>query len=160
MGNWAKIYEKGQEVSGPSVTTTYVSEAKKNKKLSSQDLAEEIKALAFAILKTNKVDYVGLQSLLAIPNLQTSVYDFAMKSALAEGFPDSKRLRSLIGKMLSLDPQNLPNLEELKVKEESNQHLSKLVAEESKQLPGETQSGSPNKPSTIIGIILPTFIFF
>ena len=49
MGNWAKIYEKGQEVSGPSVTTTYVSETKKNKKLSSQDLAEEIKALAFAI---------------------------------------------------------------------------------------------------------------
>ena len=35
---------------------------------------------------TNKVDYAGLQSLLAIPNLQTSVYDFAMKSVLARGF--------------------------------------------------------------------------
>ena len=30
---------------------------------------------------------------------------------------------------------------------------SNLVEEESKQLQDETQSGSPNKPSTIIGMI-------
>ena len=86
--------------------------------------------------------------------------DFLLESALAEVFPDSEKLRSLIGKILSLDLQNLPNLEELRVKEEITQDSSNLVDEESKQLQGETQSGSPNKPSTIIGIILAIFIIF
>ena len=73
-------------------------------------------------------------------------------SALAEGFPDSDKLRALIGKMLSPDLHHLPNLEELMVKEERTQHSFKLVDEESKQLQGKTQGVSPNKQSTIIGI--------
>ena len=153
LGNWAKIYEKAQsEVSNLSATTTYVSEAAKSKKLSSQDLAEEIKALAFAILKMNKVDCDEIQYLLAAPKLKIATYDFAVKTALAEGFPDSEKLRSLIGKMLNPDIQNLPNLEELMANKERPQHSFKLVDEESKQLQGKTQGVSPNKQSTIIGI--------
>ena len=81
-------------------------------------------------------------------------YDFRLKSAQAEDFPDSDKLRSLIGKMLRLDLQNLLNLEELMVKEERTQRSFKPVDEESKQLHGERQRGPPNKPSTIISIIL------
>ena len=42
----------------------------------------------------------------------------------------SGHVRNLIGKMLNLEPQNLPNLEELAVKE----HSPNLVEEESKRL--------------------------
>ena len=35
-----------------------------------------------------------------------------------------------------------------------------LVDEESEQSQDETESGSPNKPSTIIGIMLSIFIIF
>ena len=41
-----------------------------------------------------------------------------------------------------------------KQKKEDSSHL---IVEESKQLQGETQSDFPNKPSTIIGIILHHF---
>mgnify|MGYP000985300979 CR=1 FL=1 len=161
LGNWAKVYEIAQlESKNLSATTTYVTEATKNKKINFQDLAEEIKALAFAILKTNKVDYTGLQSLLAIPNLETSVYNFAVQSLLAKSFPDSEKLRSLIGKMLSTDLQNLPNLEELRIKEERTQHSFNPSDEESKQLQVGKQSGSSIIQSTIIGIILTILIVF
>ena len=64
----------------------------RTKKLSSQDLAEEIKALAFVILKVKKVKCDKIQNLLAIPNLQTAVYDTLVKLTLEEGFPDSIKL--------------------------------------------------------------------
>ena len=159
LGNWAKIYEKAQsKASNLSATTTYVSEESKNKKfIRSQELAEEIKTLAFAVLGMNKLDYTELQSLLAAPNLQTSVYNVAVKSALVEVFPDSEQLRYLLGKMLSPDLQNLPNIEEFRVKDETTQYSCYLVYEESKELQDETKGGSPNKPSTISGIKFPIF---
>ena len=64
----------------------------RTKKLSSQDLAGEIKALAFVILKVKKVKCDKIQNLLAIPNLQTAVYDTSVKLTLEEGFPDSIKL--------------------------------------------------------------------
>ena len=161
LGNWAKIYEAAQfEALNVSTATTYAAEPAKNKMLSPQDLAEEMKALACAILKINNLDYTALETLQAIPNLETSVYNFAVQSLLTKCFPDSEKLRSLIGKMLSPDFRNLPNLEELIVKEDKPQPSSNPVKEESKQLQGETQSRTLNKSSTIMSIIHPIFIIF
>lgn len=38
-----------------------------------------------------------------------------VKTKFAEGFASSKQIQDLIDRMLSLDPQNLPNLDELKI---------------------------------------------
>ena len=158
LGNWGKIYEKPQPTaSNLSATSTYASETTKNKKVSAQDLAEEIQALAFAVLKMNKVNCDKLQDLLAAPILQIATYDFMMKSALKKSFPESEKLRGLIGRMLSLDFQNLPKLEELRVKKERTPHSSDPVFEESKQLQGETQISYPKKSSTKFSSILLDF---
>ena len=164
LSNWAKILERAPlRDNDLTETVTVLPEESKKKKLSFQDLAAEIKALAFAVLKMNKVEYSGLQSLLALPNLQASAGDAAVKSVLKDVFPDSEKLQELIGKMLSPDLKNLTNLEELRIKEEGNQHSSNLiksnlVEEESKQLQSKTESFSPNKSSSAIGIYSALFI--
>ena len=150
LGNWAKIYEKAQsELRNLSITETYIIEESKKKKLSSQHLATEIRALAFAILKMKNIDDKELQSLLATSNLQTSIYDLILKSTVAQGFKDSEKLGNLIERMLSSDIQILPDLEELRMKEDERTLLA--TNEESKEFQSEAHRDYLNKSLTVIG---------
>ena len=65
-------------------------------------------------------------------------------------------VRSLIGRMLNPEPQILPNLEELKVKE----HSSNFAEEESKRLRVEAPSDFTKKSIRSIGNILLSSLLF
>jgi hypothetical protein len=68
-----------------------------------------------------KVDIEELEFLLSSKKVKIPTYDAAIKSKVAEGFNDSQKLQNLVQRMLSLDPKNLPNLEEFKIKEDKIQ---------------------------------------
>lgn len=150
--NWAKIYEdNASEAGNITRSTTYISEESQKKKLSSQDLAAELKGLVFAVLKMRKIDHTEVQSLLAMPDLKIKTYDSAVRFTLEESFSDSEKLRNLLGKMLSLDLRSLPSLEELRIKEGT---LTISNSEESKKSRDEFQSDSLKNALRIIGNIL------
>ena len=56
-------------------------------------------------------DLGELEELQSNKKLKIATYNAAVKSAVEEGFNDSKKLQDLVERMLSRDPQNLPNLE-------------------------------------------------
>jgi len=115
LGNWAKILEySASGTENLANTTTNLNQDLPEKQLTSQDLAAEIKALAYAVLKLNKQEYDDIEGLRAIRGLNSNVYDLAVSTKLSDIFKDSIPLQNQIAKMLSLDPQNLPSLEELK----------------------------------------------
>lgn len=115
LTNWAKICDKN-EAENVSTKPSLSYEEMEKKKLTSQDLAAEIKALALAILKIKKMDVEELEFLLASPKVKPSTYNSVVESTIAEAFKDSQKLYNLIERMLSRDPQGLPNLEEMKLK--------------------------------------------
>ena len=60
----------------------------------------------------------------------------AVKTKLADGFTSSKTMQDLIERMLSLEPQNLPNLDDLQIHKTDfgTQVLTEPVVEESNQI--------------------------
>ena len=117
----------------------------KGKKLTSQEIVGEIKAVASAMLKLNKIELKELEGLGQMKDVGPKLYDSAIKSALQECFSNSSKMQALIERMLSSDPQSLPNLEELRIKDVGYQAPVKIVAEESKQIkePGTQFSSQP-----------------
>ena len=153
LGNWAKLYESIISEGGNVLESkNCIFNESEKKKLSSQDLAAEIKALAFAVLKLKQIDYSELEDFAAVPGLKISIYNGAVKSTLAKGFSDSENLRDLIRKMLSLDPRNLPKLEELRIKGAELPTLPNKGLEESKQSKSEPQRGVPKMSMRIVTI--------
>lgn len=114
LGNWDKIFEK---IYGEPANLSPAVIIPVGKALSSQDLAAEIQALAHTLLKVKRVDLEELEFLLTAPKIKVSTYNSAVKSVVEEGFSYSKELQALVERMLSRDPQNLPKLEEFKIKD-------------------------------------------
>ena len=114
LGNWHKLLEA--EAEGGN----YVSSLKKlsqEENLTSKELSDEIKALAFTVLSINNNNSKEIKSLQNLEKRDPKVYNSEMKSMIRWLFSDSPKLQGLIERMLSLDPQNQPNLEELRIKE-------------------------------------------
>ena len=152
LSNWGRILENSSAAGeNTEMTHTQVSEVS-NSQLTSKELAAEIKALAFLVLKLKKIDDTDLKQLSQMPNLKSTIYDYAVKETIAEKFKDSKRMQNLIEKMLSLNPQNLPSLEELKSKEPSIQTSPSPRLEESKIAKSDSVVDSPiNMTSSVTG---------
>lgn len=106
LGNWAKLFES--TVTERNQETTSVSQARQQ--LTSQHLAEEIKALAYLVLKLKNINYTQFESLRGILNLKPATYEVEVNETLAEGFKDCEELRNLLEKMLSLDSKNCLSL--------------------------------------------------
>ena len=106
------------------------------KKLTSQEIAGEIRALALRVLKRNKIDPKEIDMLLQMKGVDPNIYNVVVKTKLANGFSSSKKIQELIESMLSLEPKNLPNLDDLKIhKIETGSKASiNPAAEESKQI--------------------------
>jgi len=114
LGNWAKIFEKSTLGNEVLATTTILSQDQLQNKLTSQKLAEEIKALAFAVLKLKNIEYGEVKSLGATSSVDPTIYDFAVRTKLSKAFKDSEQFQNQFERMLSVNPQKLPSLEELK----------------------------------------------
>ena len=144
LSDWSKLFETGSDDLSRSVAPTTTTSLK-GKKLTSQEIVGEIKAVASAMLKLNKIELKELEGLGQMKDVGPKLYDSAIKSALQECFSNSSKMQALIERMLSSDPQSLPNLEELRIKDVGYQAPVKIVAEESKQIkePGTQFSSQP-----------------
>ena len=137
LGNWAKIIESSVQEKQDLTLTTVVG-YKRSDQLTSQDLVSEIKALAFALLKLRGINYTSLKKFQEMPDLDPETYDFTVKKTLGDNFKDSAKLQSLVERMLSQDSKKLPNLEELRIKEEGVSASANQTLEESKQSKGKS----------------------
>lgn len=136
VSDWVKIFERG--VSDTENKGVEAIEASP-RKLKNQDIAAEIKALAIIALKLRNMDETRLKKL----DTPAENNDNLLKTVLREYFGDSEKLQDLLEKMLSLDPKNLPNLEELKSKQIMAQQSRDLLrgnAEEMKILSQTSKS--------------------
>ena len=118
LSHWDKIFEKNE--AGPANLTSVVINPAETA-LNSRNLAAEIKALALTLLKAQKVDLSELEAIQALPNIKITTYNTVMKNTVAEGFSGLQKVQELIERMLSRDPQDLPKLEDFKIKEEKIQ---------------------------------------
>ena len=105
LTHWEKILQQGV---GDTTTRRTA-----GSKLTSQDLAAEIRALAFALLKIKQVDLKELKFPLANIEYAKQAYESSVKSQVAKGFSDLPEIQDVIERMLSFDPKNFPSLEEL-----------------------------------------------
>ena len=71
--------------------------------------------MASIVLKLNKIDPREIDVLRKLNGVDSKINNMVVKTKFAEGFASSKQIQDLIDRMLSLDPQNLPNLDELKI---------------------------------------------
>lgn len=126
LSDWAKIFESGTDNLLLSVVPSKTSSLK-GAKLTSLELAGEIKNLAMTVLKLNKANFKEIEHLRQREDVSSEIYNTIVTSTLEKCFSNCKKLQDLIGKMLSLKPQNLPTLEELRFKE---RRLPKLGFEE------------------------------
>lgn len=140
LGNWAKIIESSVPEKQDLTVSTAASENIRSGLLTSQDLNSEIKELAFTLLKMKGINYASIKKFQEMQDIEPEIYDFAVKKALGDAFKDSQRLQSLVERMLSLDPQKLPKLEELRIKEEGTSITPTPRLEESKQSIGGQQT--------------------
>jgi ribonuclease HI len=117
LGNWDKITQENT-ARPQDLTSTIIGSIELG--LQSQNIAAEIKALALALLRMKKIDIEQIELLLSSKKVRASVYEAVVKAMVVEGFNDSLKLQNLLERMLSLEPKNLPNLEEFKIKEDKN----------------------------------------
>jgi hypothetical protein len=103
LGNWDKITEENP-ARPQDLTSTIIGFVRSE--LRSQDIAAEIKALAFALLKMKKTNFAALKLLLSSEEVDVSDYEIMIKKKVAEAFNDSQKLQNLVERMLSLDPKN------------------------------------------------------
>ena len=99
--------------------------------LSSQEIAEEIKAVASAALQLNKIELKEIEDFERNERIGPKLYTGAIKSALEACFSDWIKLQVLVERMLSSDPQSLPNLEELRIKDIGSQAPANPIIEQS-----------------------------
>ena len=139
--------------------------------LSSQDIVNELKAIAFIVLKIKRVNYEEPQGMGSDPKFTSEAYEHELKNKIAGVFDDmrplqdSTPLQDLIQRMLSLDPQELPRFEELKgLKAEIGKGFKSqdsVIPEETKQARNEATSETEVKTSVnIIGKYYAYFLGF
>ena len=126
LGGWSKLFEIGANDLLTSVAPTTTSLQGKN--LTSQEMPGEIKALAVAALKLNKIKFKELEEM---RNKDSSKYDSEINSVLQICFGESTKLQNLVKRMLSLDPKNLPNMEEIRIKDSEIQASTNPISEKS-----------------------------
>ena len=144
LSDWSKLFETGTDNLSLSVAPTTPIQGKR---LTSQELAGEIKAIALTVLKLNKIDFSKIEGMSQVPGSNSEEFTFVVESTLSKSFNEEKKgIQQLIGNMLTLEPLNLPNLEELRIKDVRYQAPVNPVAEESKQIAEpETQISSQSK---------------
>jgi len=150
LGNWAKIFEKSTLGNEVLATTTILSKDQSQNQMTSQKLADEIKALAFAVLELIGIDTGELKSLGAISRVGSKIYDVAVRTIVSDAFKDSKHLQNKFERMLSLNPQNLPSLIEIKGIDHGFEE-TKYVKIEPKVTENIQDNTSLEKPNKIIG---------
>ena len=134
LSDWSKLFETGADDLSMKVAPTTTS--LQGKRLTSQELAGEIQAVALSVLKLNKIDLKEIEMLRQMKGVDPRIYNMAVKTKLADGFTSSKTMQDLIERMLSLEPQNLPNLDDLQIHKTDfgTQVLTEPVVEESNQI--------------------------
>lgn len=90
LSDWSKLFDT-REIDllmsvAPNMTTSL-----QGKKPISQELAEEIKAVASAILKLNKIEFNEIEDVKQLKDLGPKLYTGAIQSALKESFSESKK---------------------------------------------------------------------
>ena len=135
VGNWTKLYEA--EMDNSALNSNYLTSMSmiSDPKITSQVLSRELKKVAYAALEWKEIDYAELE-VIKIPK----AYDFAVKAMLSDILEESDQLYLLLKRLLSLDPQNLPTLQELKESEESRRRRNDLQSKDSLKKTNETMS--------------------
>ena len=157
LSNWFKLCQPETDRVQPDLL-----HSSQEDMVTSQDIVLEIKAVAFIILKLKGVRCEKLETMRSSSLFENETNELELKSTIAEVFDDGKLiqhrepLRDLTERMLSLDLQKLPTLEELKgLKNEITKELKTLDSrspEETNQVRSESQSKAGTKISTrIIG---------
>ena len=101
LSDWAKLMTTEVDDLLHTASTTSL----KGEKFTSQELAGEIKALALSVLKLNKIEKVDeVESILRMQSVGPSLYNYLIEGILEQSFVASWQLRTLLGKMLSLNP--------------------------------------------------------
>ena len=115
LGNWAKYceVELSQRMDSSMVSST-IFDIKKA--LTSQMLYNEVKEIAFTALSLKEINCSDLRVGMQNPK----IYNYVVKALLEDFSKESQQLSQLIERMFSLDPQNLPTLEELKISQTKN----------------------------------------
>ena len=144
LSDWSKLFENGAAdllMSDAPITTTIPS--LQGQKLTSQELAGEIKALALSVLKLNKIDFSKIESLRQVKGIDSGEFASEVERTLSKSFNEEKKgLQQLIEKMLTLESQNLPNLGDLRIEDAKSQAP---INEESKQI-NDIEAQHPSRP--------------
>ena len=116
LGNWVKTIQNGALVNHEKLKTSDIiadslNANSENQIANSQDLSEEIFALAATVLelsgtKRNSIEYLRGES--------PKSYQDAVKKAISKNNHLSKPIKQTLEKMLSLDVRKLPTLHEIK----------------------------------------------
>ena len=146
LSDWSKLFENGAAdllMSDAPITTTIPS--LQGQKLTSQELAGEIKALALSVLKLNKIDFSKIESLRQVKGIDSGEFASEVERTLSKSFNEEKKgLQQLIEKMLTLESQNLPNLGDLRIEDAKSQAP---INEESKQI-NDIEAQHPSRPNS------------
>ena len=98
LSDWSKLFETGIDDLSMSVATPTTTSLR-GKRLTSQELAGEIKAVALSVLKLNKIDLKEIEMLRQMKGVDPRIYNMAVKTKLADGFTSSKTMQDLIKRM-------------------------------------------------------------
>ena len=145
LSDWSKLFETGTDDLSMKVAPTTTS--LQGKRLTSQELAGEIKTVALSVLKLNKINFSKIETMRQVPDRDSEEFAFIVERTLTKSFGEEKKgLQQLIGKMLTLEPRNISNLEELRIKDVGSQAPAKPVTGDSKQTKeiGIQVSSQPN----------------
>ena len=145
LADWSKLFETGSDDLSMSVAPTTAS--LQGKELTSQEIAGEIKTIALSVLKLNKIDFSKIESMSQVPGRDSEEFTCVVERTLSKCFNEEKKgMQQLIGKILTLEPRNLPSLKDLRIKDVGCQAPVNPIAEESKQIKEpETQISSQPK---------------
>ena len=94
LEDWSKLFENGTDGLLMNIVPTTASLQGQN--LISQEIAEEIKAVASAALKLNKIELKEIEDFERNERIGPKLYTGAIKSALEACFSDSIKLQVLV----------------------------------------------------------------
>lgn len=160
LSNWAKIFESRiRKFSASAVIQVAV---RKEQKLSSQELAGEIRALALIVLKLNKIDFSEIEIMRQKHDVDPKLYELEVRQMVSKSFGDSKKLQNLLERILALDPRNLPRLGELNISVPEIQFPAILVSKGSEYAIEKKPAGAKTSRTSgnVIILDLGLYLYF
>ena len=108
LGNWTSGYSQSM------VVTSYEKDNSENESLTSQDISEELSALAMTLMELKGMDRSEMEKLRRDLDIPENEYLSMMENQLSKYFQEEREMLSLLLRLVSRDRQKLPTINELK----------------------------------------------